>query len=53
MERVEATCGTWRRRLVGFCREELLRHVPGEVFFPGLSALPSAAVSAIPAVETA
>jgi spore photoproduct lyase len=37
--------------MVGFCREELLRHVPREIFFPGLSALPAAAVPA--AVETA
>ncbi len=36
--------------MMGFCREELLRHVPGEIFFPGLSALPSAVVPA--AVET-
>jgi spore photoproduct lyase len=28
--------------MVGFCREELLRHIPGEIFHPGLSALPSA-----------
>ena len=38
-------------KMVGFCREELLRHAPREVFFPGLSALPSS--SAMPAaVET-
>jgi len=29
--------------MVGFCREELLRHVPRELFFPGLSALPAVA----------
>jgi spore photoproduct lyase len=28
--------------MVEFCREELLRHIPREIFFPGLSALPSA-----------
>lgn len=28
--------------MVEFCREELLRHIPGEIFFPGLSALPAA-----------
>jgi spore photoproduct lyase len=38
--------------MVGFCREELLRHVPGEIFFPGLSALPSAAVTPAVTVET-
>lgn len=27
--------------MVGFCREELLRHIPREIFFPGLSALPA------------
>lgn len=36
--------------MVEFCREELLRHVPREVFFPGLSALPAAAVP-VPAAE--
>lgn len=38
--------------MVGFCREELLRHVPGEIFFPGLSALPSAAVTHAVTAET-
>ncbi|HEX4496251.1 MAG TPA: DNA photolyase [Thermoanaerobaculia bacterium] len=28
--------------MVGFCREELLRHIPREIFIPGLSALPAA-----------
>jgi spore photoproduct lyase len=28
--------------MVGFCREELLRHIPREIFVPGLSALPAA-----------
>jgi spore photoproduct lyase len=28
--------------MVEFCREELLRHIPREIFFPGLSALPAA-----------
>jgi hypothetical protein len=28
--------------MVGFCREELLRHIPPEIFFPGLSAPPAA-----------
>jgi spore photoproduct lyase len=27
--------------MVGFCREELLRHIPREIFHPGLSALPA------------
>ena len=38
--------------MVGFCREELLRHVPREIFFPGLSALPSAAVTPAVTAET-
>ena len=38
--------------MVGFCREELLRHVPGEIFFPGLIALPSAAVTHVVTAET-
>lgn len=29
--------------MVGFCREELLRHIPRQIFFPGLSALPAMA----------
>jgi spore photoproduct lyase len=27
--------------MMAFCREELLRHIPGEIFVPGLSALPA------------
>ncbi len=38
--------------MVGFCREELLRLVPGEIFFPGLSALPSSAVTHAVTAET-
>jgi spore photoproduct lyase len=33
--------------MVGFCQEELLRHVPREIFFPGLSALPSSSVPVV------
>ena len=32
--------------MVGFCREELLRHVPAEIFHPGLSAFSAAPAEA-------
>jgi spore photoproduct lyase len=30
-----------QEEMVGFCREELLRHIPPEIFLPGLSAPPA------------
>jgi spore photoproduct lyase len=53
----EAGAVTYRRELeeemVEFCTAELLRHVPREIFFPGLSVAPAAsAASAHPAAES-